>query len=48
MAKPLEYYWNNIAGTLVLCEVAREHGCKNIVFSSSATVYGRAGVRAHH
>ena len=40
MAKPLEYYWNNIAGTLVLCEVAREHGCKNIVFSSSATVYG--------
>jgi len=40
VAKPLEYYWNNIAGTLVLCEVAREHGCKNIVFSSSATVYG--------
>ena len=38
--KPLEYYWNNIAGTLVLCEAAREHGCKNIVFSSSATVYG--------
>ena len=38
--KPLEYYWNNIAGTLVLCEVAREHGCKNLVFSSSATVYG--------
>ena len=39
--KPLEYYWNNVAGTLVLCEVAREHGCKNIVFSSSATVYGQ-------
>lgn len=38
--KPLEYYWNNIAGTLVLCDVARNHGCKNIVFSSSATVYG--------
>ena len=38
--KPLEYYWNNIAGTLVLCDVARAHGCKNIVFSSSATVYG--------
>ena len=37
--KPLEYYWNNIAGTLVLCEVAREHGCKNFEFSSSATVY---------
>ena len=38
--KPLEYYWNNIAGTLLLCEVAREHGVKNLVFSSSATVYG--------
>ena len=38
--KPLEYYWNNIAGTLVLCDVARNHGVKNIVFSSSATVYG--------
>ena len=38
--KPLEYYWNNITGTLVLCDVARKHGCKNIVFSSSATVYG--------
>ena len=38
--KPLEYYWNNIAGTLVLCDVARAHCCKNIVFSSSATVYG--------
>lgn len=40
VAKPLEYYWNNIAGTLVLADVARAHGCKNIVFSSSATVYG--------
>ena len=40
VVKPLEYYWNNIAGTLVLAEVAREHDCKNIVFSSSATVYG--------
>jgi UDP-glucose 4-epimerase len=38
--KPLEYYWNNIAGTLVLCDAARDHGVKNIVFSSSATVYG--------
>ena len=38
--KPLEYYWNNITGTLVLADVARKHGCKNIVFSSSATVYG--------
>ena len=36
--KPLEYYWNNVAGTLVLCEAARAAGCKNLVFSSSATV----------
>lgn len=40
VAKPLEYYYNNITGTLVLCDVMRKHGCKNIVFSSSATVYG--------
>ena len=40
MEKPLEYYNNNIAGTLVLVEVMRNHGCKNIIFSSSATVYG--------
>ncbi|MBQ9002559.1 MAG: UDP-glucose 4-epimerase GalE, partial [Eggerthellaceae bacterium] len=40
VAKPLEYYWNNVAGTITLCDVARAHGCKNIVFSSSATVYG--------
>lgn len=39
--KPLEYYWNNIAGTLVLADVARSHGVKNIIFSSSATVYGQ-------
>ena len=38
--KPLEYYENNIAGTLNLCKVMRENGCKNIIFSSSATVYG--------
>ena len=38
--KPWEYYENNINGTLVLLEVMRKHGCKNIVFSSSATVYG--------
>lgn len=38
--KPLEYYHNNIAGTLVLCDVMREFGVKSIVFSSSATVYG--------
>ncbi len=40
VAKPLEYYYNNIAGTLVLCDVMRNHGVKSIVFSSSATVYG--------
>ena len=40
VAKPLEYYHNNITGTLVLCDVMRKHGVKNIIFSSSATVYG--------
>ena len=40
VAKPLEYYHNNITGTLILCDVMRNHGVKNIVFSSSATVYG--------
>jgi len=38
--KPLEYYQNNIAGTITLCEVMRDAGCKNMIFSSSATVYG--------
>lgn len=38
--KPLMYYHNNITGTLCLCEAMQKHGCKNIVFSSSATVYG--------
>ncbi len=38
--KPIEYYYNNITGTLILCDVMRKHGVKNIVFSSSATVYG--------
>jgi UDP-glucose 4-epimerase len=38
--KPLEYYHNNVTGTLILCDVMRRHGVKNIVFSSSATVYG--------
>lgn len=40
VAKPIEYYHNNMTGTLVLCDVMRNHGCKNIIFSSSATVYG--------
>lgn len=38
--KPLEYYDNNLNGTLVLLQAMRAHGCKKIVFSSSATVYG--------
>ncbi|MCD8123353.1 MAG: UDP-glucose 4-epimerase GalE [Clostridiales bacterium] len=38
--KPLEYYHNNITGTLILCDAMRRHGVKSIVFSSSATVYG--------
>lgn len=42
--KPIEYYDNNIGGTLKLCDVMRNNGCKNIVFSSSATVYGTKNV----
>ena len=38
--KPMEYYQNNISGTLILTEVMKKHGVKNIIFSSSATVYG--------
>lgn len=38
--KPWEYYENNIGGTLVLLDVLRKHNCKNVIFSSSATVYG--------
>ena len=38
--KPLEYYDNNLGSTLVLCEEMKKAGCKKIVFSSSATVYG--------
>jgi len=37
---PLWYYENNVYGTVVLCDVMRKFGCKSIVFSSSATVYG--------
>ena len=40
VAKPLEYYENNLNGTFVLLDVLGRHGCKNIIFSSSATVYG--------
>lgn len=42
--KPWEYYENNINGTLVLLDVMRKHNCKNIIFSSSATVYGDPAV----
>lgn len=42
--KPVEYYDNNVAGTLVLLEVMKENDCKKIVFSSSATVYGMNNV----
>ena len=44
VAKPLEYYENNMNGTFVLLDVMRKHGCKNIIFSSSATVYGNPAV----
>ena len=40
VAKPIEYYHNNVTGTLVLLDVMKEFNCKKIVFSSSATVYG--------
>lgn len=40
VSKPLEYYENNMNGTFVLLDVMRRHNCKNIIFSSSATVYG--------
>ncbi|MBL4833168.1 MAG: UDP-glucose 4-epimerase GalE [Pseudomonas sp.] len=40
VAQPLRYYQNNVSGTVVLCEAMQRAGVKNIVFSSSATVYG--------
>ena len=40
VAKPWEYYQNNIEGTLIMVDVMRQHNVKSIVFSSSATVYG--------
>lgn len=40
VAKPLEYYHNNMTGTFILIDVMRQHNCKNLIFSSSATVYG--------
>lgn len=40
VAQPMRYYQNNVSGTLVLCAVMAKHGVKNLVFSSSCTVYG--------
>jgi len=40
--KPLEYYENNVIGTINILKAMNEFGCKNIVFSSSATVYGNS------
>lgn len=40
MAQPLEYYHNNVGGTIALCRAMQKHGVKRMVFSSSATVYG--------
>ena len=40
VGQPLRYYHNNITGTIVLCQVMAQHGVRNLVFSSSATVYG--------
>lgn len=40
VAKPIEYYHNNITGTLILLKLMKKYNCKKIVFSSSATVYG--------
>ena len=44
VSKPWEYYDNNIGGTLILVDVMRKHNVKNIIFSSSATVYGNPAV----
>jgi len=40
VAIPLQYYHNNLTGTFILCELMKKYGVKNLVFSSSATVYG--------
>jgi UDP-glucose 4-epimerase len=38
--RPLAYYANNVGGLMTLCQAMQQHGCKTLVFSSSATVYG--------
>ncbi len=45
---PLQYYHNNVTGTLILLEAMKEHGVRNIVFSSSATVYGSTSNPPYH
>ena len=40
VSMPLEYYHNNVTGTLILCEIMKRHQVRRLVFSSSATVYG--------
>ncbi len=40
-ARPLDYYANNLGGLLNVCQTMQRHGCKTLVFSSSATVYGK-------
>ncbi|HSJ54726.1 MAG TPA: UDP-glucose 4-epimerase GalE [Anaerolineae bacterium] len=42
VSAPLRYYQNNVTGTMVLCEAMEQHGVRNLVFSSSAAVYGEA------
>lgn len=39
VVKPLDYYYNNIADTIMLMDVMRNHVCENIIFSSSASTY---------
>ena len=44
VAKPLKYYDNNVGGTITLLRALNKHNCKNIIFSSSACVYGDAKI----
>ena len=48
VAKPIEYYDNNIAGTLVLCDVMRNHGVKNIYFQFFCDYLRRSGIYPDH
>ncbi|MBC6428876.1 MAG: UDP-glucose 4-epimerase GalE [Cellvibrionales bacterium] len=45
--QPLRYYQNNVAGSATLCAAMQKHGCKKLIFSSSATVYGAPGAVAY-